>query len=51
MLKKKENLNESEKAKIEEVKKVAPELGKMYEEKENLREIFESKITGDEALF
>jgi transposase len=51
LLKKKEKLDESEKTKIDEVKKVAPESGKMYEEKEKLREIFESKITGDEALF
>ena len=50
LLKKKEDLNEAEIKKIEEVKKAAPDLGKMYEEKENLRDIFESKITPDEAF-
>jgi transposase len=50
LLKKKEDLNEAEITKIEEVKKIAPDLGKMYEEKEKLRDIFESKITPDEAF-
>jgi transposase len=50
LLKKKEDLNEAEVKKIEEVKKIAPDLGKMYEEKEKLRDIFESKITPDEAF-
>lgn len=50
LLKKKENLNDIEKEKLEEIKKVAPELIKIYEEKEAWREIFESEITGDEAL-
>ena len=48
--KKKEKLNETEKEKLDEVEKVAPELMLMYREKENFREIFESEITGDEAL-
>lgn len=50
LLKKKENLNEIEKKKLEEVKKVAPELIKMYEEKEAWRDIFESDITEEKAL-
>lgn len=50
LLKKKESLNDEEKAKIEEVKKVAPELGKMYDFKEKIREIFDSGINRDEAL-
>ena len=50
MLKKKESLNDQEKAKVETVKSVFPELGKMYESKETLRDIFESQITSDEAL-
>lgn len=50
LLKKKENLGETEKEKLEEVRKVAPELIRIYEEKEKLREIFESKITRDEAF-
>jgi transposase len=32
------------------VNKLLPELSKMYEKKEELRDIFESKITGDEAF-
>lgn len=51
LLKKKEKLSESEKAKIEEVKKVTPELGEMYERKEELRDIFALQITSDEALY
>jgi transposase len=50
LLKKKENLNPDEKAKIESVEKVAPELGEMYQIKEGIRDIFESQITSDEAL-
>jgi transposase len=50
LLKKKENLSDNEKEKLEEVRKVAPELMKMYEEKEKLREIFDSNITRDEAF-
>ena len=30
---------------------MAPELMAMYQEKEKLRDIFETKITGDEALW
>jgi transposase len=50
LLKKKESLNKEEKAKIEEVKKVSPELGKMYQIKEAIRDIFESQITRDQAF-
>lgn len=50
LLKKKESLNDEEKAKVEEVKKVVPELGKMYDLKESIREIFASRINRDEAL-
>lgn len=50
LLKKKEKLNEEEKEKLKNLKEVAPELMKMYEKKEEWREIFESKITEDEAL-
>ncbi len=50
LLKKKENLNDEEKAKIEEVKKVSPDLGKMYQIKEAIRDLFDSQITSDEAL-
>ena len=51
LLKKKEKLNKTEKEKLEEVEKVSPDLMEMYEQKEKLRDIFESKITGDEALW
>jgi len=51
LLKKKESLNEAEKEKLSELKKVAPELMEMYQEKEDLRDIFESKITGDDAFW
>ena len=51
LLKKKEKLNKTEKEKLEEVEKVTPDLMEMYEQKEKLRDIFESKITGDEALW
>jgi len=51
LLKKKERLKEIEKEKLEEVGRVAPELIAMYQEKEKLRDIFESKITGDEAFW
>ena len=50
LLKKKEKLNETEKEKLEEVREVAPKLIEMYEEKEKIRDIFESEITGDEAF-
>ena len=50
LLKKKEALKETEKLKITEVKKIVPILGVMYEKKEIFRDIFESKITGNEAL-
>lgn len=50
LLKKKENLSSEEKAKIESVEKVAPELGKMYRIKEEIRDIFDSQISSDEAL-
>ncbi|MGI0481956.1 ISL3 family transposase [Geminocystis sp. CENA526] len=50
LLKKKEELNEVEKEKLEQVKKVAPLLLEMYEQKEALRDIFNSEIKEDEAL-
>jgi len=51
LLKKQEDLDEEEKEKLKEVAKVAPELMHMYEIKEELRKIFESEITADEALW
>lgn len=51
MLKKQEDLNEKNKEKLKEVENVAPELMRMYEIKEELRKIFESEITADEALW
>lgn len=50
LLKKKEKLSEAEKEKLEELRKHTPELMQMYEEKEKLRDIFESQITRDEAF-
>ena len=51
LLKKKEKLNETEKEKLKEVEKVSPDLMEMYREKERLRDIFASQITGDEAFW
>jgi transposase len=51
LLKKKESLNNEEKAKEETVKSVFPELGKMYEIKAALRDLFDSQISRDEALY
>lgn len=51
LLKKKEGLNETEKEKLQKVKEVAPELINLYQCKENLRDIFNSKITADEAFW
>jgi transposase len=51
LLKKKESLNEMEKEKLEQVAKVTPELIKMYQIKETFRDIFESRITADEAFW
>ena len=51
LLKKKENLNETEKEKLKEIEKVAPELIAAYQAKEKLRDIFESQITSDEAFW
>ena len=51
LLKKKENLSDEEKIKIKEVKEVAPELEKMYQIKEEIRDIFESQISSDEAFY
>ena len=51
LLKKKENLNETEKSKLSSLEKVMPELMEMYHLKEKFRDIFESKITGDEAFW
>jgi transposase len=50
LLKKKESLNDEEKAKINSLQKFAP-LGEMYRNKEAIRDIFESHITSDEALY
>lgn len=49
LLKNECNLNEQQKEKLEEVKKVCPTLGKMHELKEKFRDIYEqeqSEITG-----
>lgn len=51
LLKKKENLNEKEKEKLEEVEQVAPKLKQMHQLKEELRDLFERKITSDEACW
>lgn len=51
LLKKKEKLNEREKEKLNEVKDVSPRLIEMYQIKESIRDIFESQITGDKALW
>ena len=51
LLKKKEALNETDKEKLKELKTVAPELIAVYQAKEKLRDIFESKITRDEAFW
>jgi transposase len=51
LLKRKENLNETEKEKLEEIRKVLPELGIIYEEKEKFIDIFDSKITSDSAFW
>ena len=48
---KKENLNETEKEKLKEMEKLAPELIAAYQAKEKLRDIFESQITSDEAFW
>ena len=51
LLKKKEKLNDTEKEKLKELEKVAPELIAVYQAKEKLRDIFESTITGDKAFW
>jgi transposase len=51
LLKKRENLNETEKEKLEEIQVVLPELRVIYDEKEKFRDIFESKITSDAAFW
>jgi transposase len=51
VLKQKEKLNETEKTKLKNLEKVSPDLMQAYREKEKLRDIFESQITGDEALW
>ncbi|YAF97645.1 MAG: ISL3 family transposase [Nodularia sp. CChRGM 3473] len=51
LLKKKESLSDEEKAKIYSLQKLAPELEEMYRNKEAIRDIFESQITSDEALY
>lgn len=51
LLKSKENLNEREKDKLAEVQKSMPSLIKMYQIKEDFRDIFNRKITEDEAFW
>jgi transposase len=51
LLKKRENLEETEKEKLKEIEKVAPQLMAAYQAKEKLRDIFESQITSDEAFW
>ncbi|YAF94550.1 MAG: transposase [Nodularia sp. CChRGM 3473] len=51
LLKKKESLSDEEKPKIYSLQKLAPELEEMYRNKEAIRDIFESQITSDEALY
>ena len=51
LLKKKEKLNDTEKEKLKELGKVAPELIAVYQAKEQLRDIFESQITADKAFW
>jgi transposase len=51
LLKKKESLSDEEKAKIHSLQNVAPELEEMYQNKEAIRDIFESQITSDQALY
>ena len=50
MLKNQEHLKESEKAKLKEVKKVAPILIEMHSLKEELRNIFETQKNWSEGL-
>jgi hypothetical protein len=50
LLKRKENLNEVEKEKLEEIRKVLSKLGIIYAEKEKFIDIFKSKITSDSAF-
>jgi transposase len=51
LLKSKENLNEREKDKLAEVEKALPSLMQMYKMKEDFRDIFNRKITEDEAFW
>lgn len=51
LLKKKEDLNETEKSKLSFLEKVMPALMEMYQQKEKFRDIFASQITGDEAFW
>ena len=51
MLKKQEKLNDDEKEKLKELEKVVPELISVYQAKEKLRDIFDSKITSDKAFW
>jgi transposase len=51
LLKNEDDLNESQKLKLEQVKQVSPTLGKMHELKEELRMIFQSSIDWLTALF
>ena len=51
LLKKKEKLNDEEKKKLNELRKVFPELMTAYQGKEKLRDIFDSEITSDCAFW
>ena len=50
LLKNKCNLNEKQKSKLDQVKKVCPTLGKMHELKEKFRDIFEKSQDGITGL-
>ena len=51
LLKNESDLTETEKEKLKEVKKVAPDLGKMHQLKEKFRQIFEKSKDWVEGLF
>jgi len=51
LLKKKETLNQTELLKLKSLEEVSPGLIRMYREKEQLRDIFDSHITGEQAFW
>ena len=51
LLKNESDLTETEQEKLKEVKKVAPDLGKMHQLKEKFRQIFEKSKDWVEGLF